>query len=284
MVELPKLLWLPILYCIVLPLRAKRVAAAYSEIWLEEGSPLKVITQKQAAALRERLQASGYQVEYAMSYSEPGLAEVVDNVLAAGAERLLLLPLYPQYSATTTATIYDQLTDIVRKRRALPSLEIISSYHSHPLYIKALAATVREHRKNYPPADVLVFSFHGIPKVNVSKGDPYEQHCEMTASLVANELGLSDQQWQLCYQSRFGKQEWLQPYTSEVLQELGKQSLSVEIICPAFAADCLETLEEIAGENKELFVTAGGKSFHYIPCLNDRIDHIDLLESLVLKK
>ncbi len=280
-VELPRILWYPILYGIILPIRSKRVAHAYQQIWWDGGSPLKVITERQCEKLKLALTNTGTEVAYALTYSEPVLSDAVDSMRSKGIDKILVLPLYPQYSATTTASIYDQLATYVKRKRNLPAIQIIRDYHNHPLYIDALARSVRESRLDNASQRHLLLSFHGIPAINVTKGDPYQQHCETTAQLLADALNLSSDQWTLSYQSRFGKQEWLQPYTSETLKEFGAKKLAVDVICPAFSADCLETLEEISQENRDIFIEAGGQDFNYIPCLNDSDEHILLLRTLV---
>ncbi|MFK7732525.1 MAG: ferrochelatase [Pseudomonadales bacterium] len=280
-VELPKILWFPILYGIILPIRSKRVARAYQEIWWEGGSPLKVITERQCEKLSQNLSSANVRVAYALTYSEPSLADTIDSMRDEGIDRILILPLYPQYSATTTASIYDQVAEYVKKKRNLPALQIVRDYHDHSLYINALAQSVRENRSALDTPRHLLLSFHGIPAVNVKKGDPYQHHCETTAQKLADALGLTPDQWTLSYQSRFGKQEWLQPYTSETLKDLGAKNVAVDVICPAFAADCLETLEEISQENRDIFLEAGGQDFEYIPCLNDSDQQISLLRALV---
>lgn len=282
-VELPRLLWWPILYGIILPLRSRKVAKAYAEIWWEEGSPLKVITQRQAQGLQQRLADLPVTVTYAMSYSQPGIATTLAQLQSDGVEKVCVLPLYPQYSATTTASIVDQLAAYLTSRRDLPAIHIIRDYHDHPSYISALANSIRKHRKDNGSGDHLLFSFHGIPEVNVKKGDPYQRHCERTAHLVAEALDLSAEKWSLSFQSRFGKQEWLKPYTTNELIRFAEKKIAIDVICPAFASDCLETLEEIAQENRQEFLDAGGKQFKYIPCLNDGEDHIELMYSLVYK-
>lgn len=300
-VELPRALWFPILYGIILPLRSPRVAKAYAEIWTDQGSPLQAITQRQCNALArlykdKEANADGEQlthVAFAMSYSEPALADVLDDMQRQGIEKIVILPLYPQFSATTTASLYDQWGRYSKKRRNLPAVTIIKDYHDHPAYIAALARSVQDSRSQWEEqkADeggdqnsgerrLLLFSFHGIPEVNVKKGDPYRKQCERTAQLVSDSLGLDESDWKISFQSRFGKQEWLKPYTFEVLQELGRDAHNIDVICPAFSADCLETLEEISIESQEIFLEAGGKSFNYIPCLNDCEDHIELFYSL----
>jgi len=280
-VELPALLWKPILHGIVIPLRSKRVAHAYESIW-EDDSPLRNITKRQCAALQQKLDASGGKnaplVRFAMTYQGPSIAEVIDEVREAGITKVVVLPLYPQYSATTTAAISDQLAAYMRERRDVPNVHFIRDYHDHPAYIKALANSVREYREAHGASQHLLMSFHGIPEANVKKGDPYDKHCERTASLVAAELGLSSDQWTMSYQSRFGKAKWLEPYTNETLEKLARDGVSsIDILCPAFSVDCLETLEEMSVENRDVFMEAGGEKYNYIPCLNDRDDHIFMM-------
>lgn len=279
-VEIPRLLWWPILNFIVIPLRAKRVAAAYAEIWYEQGSPLEVITREQVEKLRKSL-PEDIRVEYAMSYSEPGIAEQMNKLLEEGVEHVFVLPLYPQYSATTTASVFDQIACYLQSQRKLPGVTLLSDFHEHPLYIKALAASVRASWEENGRAEQLIMSFHGIPQANVDKGDPYQQQCEKTASLLAAELGLSQQQWQICYQSRFGKAKWIEPYTIDVLGRSAQEGKSVDVICPAFVADCLETLEEMNVENRNIFLDAGGNTYNFIPCLNAGDAFIDCLRALI---
>lgn len=283
-VELPPLLWQPILRGIVIPLRAGRVAHAYESIW-DGDSPLRAISERQRAGLqallRQRLGDRAPWVRVAMSYQGPAIAEVLADTLAAGAERICVLPLYPQYSATTTAAVFDQVARFVQSSRPLPHLALVRDYHDHPGYIEALAASVREHRAAHGPARHLLLSFHGIPEVNVTRGDPYAAQSRRTAECLARALGLADGEWTLAFQSRFGKQKWLEPYTDQTLLRLAREGVeSVDVLCPAFSVDCLETLEEIAIANRELFVGAGGRDYRYIPCLNDREDHLEVLADL----
>lgn len=284
-VELPALLWQPILRGIVIPLRRKRVAHAYAAIW-DGDSPLRLITQAQCAALaallRERHGDAAPRVLHAMSYQGPSIAAQMRACREQGIERILLLPLYPQYSATTTATVYDQCGRFTQGERALPHLRIVRDYHDHPAYIAALAAGVRAQWERQGRGEHLLMSFHGIPEVNVTRGDPYAAQCERTAKLLAAELGLEASAWTLAYQSRFGRQRWLQPYTVDVLAALGARGLgTLDVICPAFAADCLETLEEMGIANRELFQQAGGGEYRLVPCLNSHPAHIALLAALV---
>lgn len=283
-VEIPRPVWWLILRCFVLPWRCKRVAKLYASIWMEGGSPLTVITERITAKLQQRFSDAGIahtNVAYAMTFSEPFLADVLDRFFKDGVEDFFVLPLYPQYSATTTAAIYDQIADYVTQRRNLPSLYCHKDYHDNAHYISALAESIERHRQQHNGSDCLLFSFHGIPKANVVKGDPYETQCNKTAQLVAQHLGLRDDQWKISFQSRFGRAEWSQPYTADVLQGLGEANISVDVISPAFAADCLETLEEVNMENRHIYTAAGGENFHYIPCLNDDVAHIEMLFRIV---
>lgn len=285
-VEIPRLLWWPLLNFVIAPLRARRSAEKYATIWWEEGSPLRVILARQVAALQGLLQQRyterDIEVVEAVSYGEPAIARQLAMLQARGFEHMVILPLYPQYSGTSTGTVFDQVADYVRLRREPPSFSIVRDYCDHPLYIDALAETVREYWETNGKGDRLLMSFHGIPVANVDKGDPYQRHCEMTANNLAEALGLASADWQLSYQSRLGPAQWLGPDTSACLQQLAHAGCErVQVLCPAFSADCLETLEEIAQENRELFLAAGGKQFDYIPCLNDRPAHIEMMARLV---
>jgi len=283
-VDLPRVLWLPLLYGVILPLRSRRVARAYRQIWTDEGSPLLAISRAQQRALADMLGADGdrYQVELAMTYGEPSLDSALERLQQAGINRMLLLPLYPQYSVSTTAAVIDALSRSLDKRVALPEVRWIRCYYDHPGYIQALAESIRQHWRDHGRPDRLLFSFHGIPKRYEALGDPYGRQCQATANAVARTLGLTDEQWIACFQSRFGREEWLQPYTDGVLQQLAQQgSGKVQVICPAFAADCLETLEEINEMNRQMFIEAGGEAFSYIPCLNADPLHIRMMAQLV---
>ena len=283
-VELPALLWQPILRGIVIPLRAARVAHAYETIW-EGDSPLRAVSERQRAALQDLLLAElgerAPSVRLAMSYQGPVITEVLREMVDAGIQRVCVLPLYPQYSATTTAAVFDQVASFIKVSRALPHFMLVRDYHDHPGYIAALAASVRDYRAEHGSAGHLLLSFHGIPEVNVRKGDPYQQQCLRTGELLAQALGLQEAEWTLAFQSRFGRQKWLEPYTDETLRRLAAEGVKgVDVICPAFSADCLETLEEMAIANRELFVESGGSEYRYIPCLNDRPDHVAMLAAL----
>ncbi|MES2935632.1 MAG: ferrochelatase [Pseudomonadota bacterium] len=271
-VEIPRLVWWCILYGIILPLRSSKSAAKYASIWTKDGSPLKLHTQKQTSLLRGFLGQRGHKLElaYAMSYGNPSLPQVLDQLKADGCERILILPAYPQYSGTTTASISDAVFRHYAKVRNLPELRFIKHYHDHEGYIHALKDSVLAHWQSTGRPDKLVMSFHGVPKRTLLLGDPYHCECHKTARLLALQLGLTTDQYLVTFQSRFGKAEWLQPYTVPTLQKLAKAGVKrVDVMCPGFISDCLETLEEIAMEAKHDFLTAGGKEFYYIPCLNE---------------
>ncbi|MPM81082.1 Ferrochelatase [bioreactor metagenome] len=284
-VEIPRIAWLPILYGLILPLRPAKSAAKYQTVWTKEGSPLAVWTAKQAVMLRGWLGeagARGVRVTYAMRYGQPSVATQLQALQQQGIERMLVLPLYPQYSSTTTASVVDDVYAWLAKQRRLPELRFVNSYHDHPLYIRALADSVRAHwSREGGPADQLVMSFHGIPARNVKLGDPYADECHATARLLAAELGLKPGQYRVTFQSRFGKAEWLTPYTEPTLVEMASQGIGrVDVMCPGFTCDCLETLEEINQEAREAFMHAGGKEFRYIACLNDSHAWITALSAI----
>ena len=284
-IEIPKFLWKIILYSFVLPFRPKKVAQAYAQIWTED-SPMRLILNQQVQALQQQIISAYPEFEInivpAMRYGTPGISTILANATQAQYDHVILLPLFPQYSATSTAPLYDAIADWVKTQRNLPGLSLIRDYYQHPLYIEALAASVRDYQSEHGQADKLLMSFHGIPQPYADKGDPYAERCRITAKKVAQVLGLNETQWAISFQSRFGKQEWVKPYTDRILQEWAEQGVaSVQVLSPAFSADCLETLEELALQNAELFMHAGGKHYAYIPALNDRADHIQLLSTLV---
>ena len=271
-VEIPRLVWLAILHGIILRIRPKKSAAKYASIWTPEGSPLKVWTQKQAALLGIELQGLGHQVQvrYAMTYGNPSITAQLDALKAGGVNRVLILPAYPQYSATTTASVFDAVYRWAARVRRLPEFRFINHYHDDPGYIAALAASVQAHWQTNGQADKLVMSFHGVPERTLHLGDPYHCECHKTARLLAEKLGLRKDRYQLTFQSRFGKAKWLEPYTEPTLIKLAQEGIkSVDVLCPGFTGDCLETLEEINMEAREAFLHAGGEKFSYIPCLND---------------
>ena len=269
-VELPRIVWLPILHGIVLRTRPKKSAAKYASIWTPEGSPLAVHTARQAQLLRAALPEM--QVEYAMRYGEPSIAAALKKLPA----NPLVLPLYPQYSRATTESVRDRLPHGTR---------MIESFHDDPGYIGALAESVRRHWESHGRAELLIMSFHGLPKRSVARGDPYEKQCRETAGLLGAALGLADSQWKLTFQSRFGAAKWLEPYTQPTLVELAKGGIGkVDVVCPGFVSDCLETLEEIGIEGRRAFLAAGGTKFSLIPCLNESSEWIDALARIVRER
>jgi len=284
-VEIPRLLWWFILNGIILNLRPARSAAAYRTVWTEEGSPLLLNTRDQAQALQKKLgeqHGDRLIVDFAMRYGSPSIAGVTQSMLEQGVRKLLVLPLYPQYNGATTGSTFDALAKDFTHRRWLPELRFLSSYHDHPAYIQALADSIRAHREKHGDTQRLLFSYHGEPRRYLDEGDPYFCQCHKTSRLVAKALGLEETSYLTTFQSRFGPAEWLQPYTDETLKKLPAQGInSVQVICPGFAADCLETLEEIEVENRAYFLQAGGERYEYIPCLNSSPGHIDALASIV---
>lgn len=287
-VDVPRPLWWLILHGIILRARPARSARLYRKVWTAEGSPLLLIARRQQAMLQQLLETrwpGRTRVALGMRYGTPSIATALTELRAAGVQQILVLPLYPQNSCSTTASTFDAVAEALRNTRDVPTLRFVADYHADASYIGALAASVREARQDGGPVSRLLFSFHGTPERYRTEGDPYYQQCLTTARLTAQGLGLKEDEWQVSFQSRFGREPWLQPYTDEVLQQLPAQGVRhVQVICPGFSADCLETLEEIAGENRELFLHAGGESFHYIPALNDRPDHIAALAGLAARE
>lgn len=285
-VEIPRWAWWPILNGVILNTRPAKSAQKYAKIWTADGSPLLAHTRKQAVMLRgylgERTPAP-LVVEHAMRYGNPSVAAALTKLREQGCDRILALPLYPQYAASSTASALDAVFETLLRSRNQPELRTVRHYHDHPGYIAALANSVREHWMQHGRPDKLVMSFHGVPKKSLLQGDPYHCECQKTGRLLAEALGLAPDAYRITFQSRFGRAEWLQPYTAKTLQELGKQGTGrVDVICPGFSSDCLETLEEIAIECKADFLNAGGKEFHYIPCLNERDDWIRALCDIAL--
>ncbi|MFT4765798.1 MAG: ferrochelatase [Oleispira sp.] len=283
-VDAPRLIWWFVLRVILL-IRPKPVAKAYKSVWMEEGSPLLVISKRQAAALQQQLKqdmGKDIPVELAMTYGNPSILSASNALRSKGVERILILPMYPQFSSSTTAAIYDKLSDLLKQCPHLPEMRWIRDFHDVPDYINALAHSVEQQWQKTGRSEKLLMSFHGVPERYTAKGDPYERQCRKTAALLAEKLALQPEQWQCCFQSRFGREEWVKPYTDHTLTQWGKDGIkSVDIICPAFSADCLETLEEIQAENKEYFLEAGGEQYNYIPALNDNPDHIGMLSKLI---
>jgi ferrochelatase len=283
-IEIPRAIWKPILHAVILNTRPRRSAARYAAIWRPEGSPLALYTARQAKLLQgllgEQLRVP-LVVAHAMRYGEPSIASVLAKLRTARCDRLLLLPLYPQYAAATTATAIDRVCATLGQMRNIPELRIVKHFHDHPAFIRALGDLVREYWRENGRPDRLVMSFHGLPQYTLDRGDPYHCECQKTARLLADELELPDGVWQIAFQSRFGRAQWLKPYTSTVLAELGRKGVArVDVVCPGFVSDCLETLEEIAIEGKGTFLAAGGKAFHAIPCLNDRPGWIEALATI----
>lgn len=285
-IDVSRPLWWLILHGVILRIRPGRVAKAYASVWQEGGSPLLVIGRRQERALKARLAerfGEEIPVELAMTYGTPSIEQAGLRLRDAGVERILVLPMYPQFSRSTTAAVFDRLAKALKVCPHLPELRFVRDYHDHPAYIGALAQSVREHWRRHDGArGRLLLSYHGIPKRYALAGDPYPTHCETTSRLVAEALELGEDDWQMTYQSRFGREEWLKPYTDHTLKAWGEQGVEhVDVISPAFAADCLETLEELEVENREYFTQAGGKTYRYIPALNDRDEHIELFTQLV---
>jgi len=286
-IEMPRPLWWLILHGVILRIRPKRSAHAYAKVWTEDGSPLLHWSERQRKGLARMLEAAvpaPIHVALGMRYGNPSIGSALEELRSANVRRLLVLPLYPQYSATTTASVFDALADTLKVRRWLPELRFVASYHDEAGYIDALAASVREFWASKGRGDHLMMSFHGVPQRYLRAGDPYHCQCQKTARLLADALFLKSDEWSISFQSRVGREEWLRPYTDERLVELaGTGARRVDVVCPGFSADCLETLEEIAMQNAELFVESGGQSLEYIPALNARRDHLSFLTQLVLR-
>ncbi len=271
-VEVPRPIWWLLLHGIILPFRSGQSAKKYASIWTKDGSPLKIHTQKQAALLKGYLGERGHEVQvaYAMRYGSPSIPDVLQKLKEEGCERILILPAYPQYSATTTASNFDAVAQHYQQVRNMPELRFVKNYHDHEGYIQALRVSVMDHWQSHGRPDKLVMSFHGLPKAFLLRGDAYHCECYKTARLLAEKLGLGKDDYVVTFQSRLGRAEWLQPYTAPTVAKLAKEGVKrIDVICPGFIADCLETLEEIAMEVKTDFLKAGGKEFNYIPCLNE---------------
>jgi ferrochelatase len=285
-VEAPRPLWWLILNLVILPLRPRRSARLYAKIWTAEGSPLMTISVRQAEKLARHLEnriGRSVPVALGMRYGRPSVTQGIDALIAAGCDRVLVLPLYPQYSGATVGTTFDAAVAAVSGRRVVPELRTVHGYHDHPDYIRALGASIRQWWQEYGRADHLLFSFHGIPAAYADAGDPYPQQCACTARLVAEELALAPGRWSMAYQSRFGRERWLEPYTDEEIVRLAHQEVSsLEVACPGFAADGLETLEEIEIAGAKIFEANGGHRYRYIPALNDRPDHIAAVAEIAI--
>ena len=292
-IEIPAWIWSIILNAFILPFRSKKTAAKYASIWknalattsIESGSPLRIYTQQQAKLLQGYLGERGHQVlvRYAMRYGQPSIASCLEELKKENCQYILVVPAYPQYCAATTASVFDAVSQFMQRTRQIPELRFIKHYHDHPSYINALATQLQKHWQRNQAAEKLVMSFHGMPKYTLLKGDPYFCECHKTARLLAEQLSLDEKRFVVTFQSRFGRAKWLQPYTEPTLEALAKQGVkSVDIICPGFTSDCLETLEEIAIEAKQTFLQAGGESFQYIPCLNESDEFIHAVTDIIL--
>jgi protoporphyrin/coproporphyrin ferrochelatase len=284
-VELPRPLWWIILHGYILRFRPARSARAYAKIWTEDGSPLLIHSQRLADAVGRRLDdalSGEVNVRLGMSYGTPSIDSALDELHRLGAGRILCLPLYPQYSCTTTASVFEAVSRALGRRRWVPEFRFVNHYHDAPGYIAAQASNIREFWDRHGRGERLLFSFHGVPRQTMMRGDPYHCQCHKTARLIAAALDLHGDDWQVAFQSRLGRAEWLRPYTDETVATLAGQGLArLDVVCPGFAADCLETLEEIAMQNAELFAESGGDSLCYIPALNARNDHIEFIANLI---
>lgn len=283
-IEIPRWIWWPILYGFILTFRPKKSAEKYAQIWMPEGSPLKVHTERQTQLLLDSLAKrtqSTVVVEYAMNIGNPSTAEVLKRMKEQGCERILVIPLFPQYASSSTAAAMDSVFAELKKMRNMPAIRTVKQYHDDPDYIAALAKNINEYWNANGKPNKLIMSFHGVPRYTLDKGDPYHCYCQKTGRLLAEALALNTDQYQVCFQSRFGRAKWLTPYTSETLKQLGEDNTSrVDVVCPGFVSDCLETLEEIAIEGKNTFSKAGGQEFHYIPCLNEHESWIQALSNI----
>ncbi|WP_370258795.1 ferrochelatase [Marinobacter nauticus] len=284
-VEVPRPLWWLILHGVILRIRPRKSAEAYASVWEKEGSPLLIHTAKQAEGIREAMKrrfGTNVVVGFAMRYGNPSIPRVLDEMQQQGVRKLLVLPLYPQYSASTTASTFDAISKDFTRRRWLPDFRFVSHYHDFPPYIEAMARHIESHWAKHGRKEKLILSYHGVPLKYLLKGDPYHCECHKTSRLLAERLGLGKDQYMTTFQSRFGREEWLQPYTDETLKALPEKGVkSIDVFCPGFSADCLETIEEINEENREYFMESGGEGFSYIPCLNATPGHIDALVTLV---
>ena len=285
-VEIPKIIWWLILNLIILNIRPKKSRDLYKKIWLEKGSPLLVISNKIVEKIKISKNISDQKnviLSLAMRYGNPSINSALENFKEQNINKLSIVPMFPQYSAATTASIFDKVTEEIKKWRNIPDVRFLSTYHDNSHYISACADRISNFWKNQEKSKKLVFSFHGLPQVNLHKGDPYYCYCQKTAKMIAAELDLSDEEYVVTFQSRFGKQVWLQPYTDETLEKLAKEGIySVDVFCPGFLCDCLETLEEINMQSRENYILHGGKSFNYIPALNDFEKNIEAMEKIIL--
>ncbi len=285
-IELPKILWQIILQLVILQIRPSKSAEAYKQIWTDKGSPLLDIANRQLNKIQSSFSSKNENIvfEVGMRYGNPSIPDALLKLQKKQVRRLLVLPLYPQYCAATTGSTFDEVTNVLQKWRWIPEMRFINQYFEEKNYIEALSNSIKSFWKKTSKPQKIIFSYHGIPKRYLTNGDPYHCFCLKTTRLVKEHMGLSDDEIMTTFQSRFGREEWLKPYTSETLKELPKQGIkNIHIISPGFSSDCLETLEELEEENKEYFMESGGENYHYIPCLNDHDDHIDVFVNLIKK-
>lgn len=283
-IDKPRWLWWLILHFVILRIRPRKAAHAYQQVWADSGSPLLTISKQQVAKLQPLLDSKfkNLKVVLGMRYGKPSIKSALESLKKENINQLIILPMYPQYSATTTASIFDAVADAFKKWRFMPSIKFINHYHDKPQYISTLANSIQATWKTEGQAEKLLMSFHGLPKSYLLAGDPYFCECQKTARLLAKELQLKPEQWVLTFQSRMGVEEWLTPYTDKMLVQLAEQGTkSIQVVCPGFAADCLETLEEINIQNRDVFLNAGGEKYHYIPALNDSDEHIEMISTLL---
>jgi len=287
-VDTARPLWWLILNLIILPIRPKVIAKNYKSIWTERGSPLRSYSEDQASALTLQLKQQYQQdipVALGMTYGNPSIQQALNQLKDKAVEHIIVLPLYPQYSATTTGAALDAIASCLKKETNIPEISFVRNYYQEKTYIHALASSIKQYWQQHGSPETLLFSFHGIPERYQHEGDPYPEQCKETAQLTAAALGLKDDQWMLSFQSRVGREEWVKPYTDLALKELGQQGHQrIDVVCPAFSVDCLETLEEIDQENRHTYLSAGGKEYHYIPCLNATPEHIDVFAEVIRKR
>ncbi|MBX2849370.1 MAG: ferrochelatase [Acidiferrobacterales bacterium] len=281
-IEIPKLLRLILVKGIIVNFRSHKSAATYREIWTEQGSPLLLNSQQLGDKVASTL-GKDFSVQVAMRYGNPSIADALKSLHEQGIRKLVVIPMYPQYSGSTNGSTFDAIASALSKQRWVPDISFVSAYWQNASYIKAVGDSINNHWDQHGRSQKLIMSFHGVPKKYIVKGDPYQHQCQQSAKAIANYLGLNDNEWQLVFQSRFGAEEWLQPYCDQTLKQLPSQGIkSIDVVCPGFSADCLETLEEIKGENQEYFMQAGGNKFHYIPCLNGTDAHAKLMSEIIL--
>lgn len=283
-VNIPRPVWWFILNFLVLPFRPRKAKKAYKKIWQTEGSPLIVFSKRLTDRVAKRVDSKRYLVDSVMRYGQPSIEKQLRKYQKESIHQLIVIPLYPQYSSTTTASVYDEVVRCISQWRYIPAIRFLNEYHQHHLYISAICDSIEQAWKENGKQQLLLMSFHGLPEKLTEWGDPYFFHCQATAKLIAQQLSLTDQQWKMVFQSRFGKAKWLQPYCVDTLQELPSAGIkNIDVICPGFAVDCLETLEEIEQENKQVFIQSGGQTYHYIPALNDSEKHVELMVGLIEK-